>query len=100
MVVLWKMVERDNPEAPDGKDYVPVLRYYRVFNLEQIDEIEKPHGKRLNEFVPIELSPLKRRGEWGRRRYARIRNAATLQSFASIAATSAVRHASRMFIQT
>jgi antirestriction protein ArdC len=54
MVVFWKILERENPEAVDAKDYIPMLRYYRVFNLEQIDGIEKPHIDGLNEFVPIE----------------------------------------------
>ena len=35
-----------------------MLRYYRVFNLEQIDGIEKPQIDGLNEFVPIKQAEI------------------------------------------
>jgi antirestriction protein ArdC len=34
MVIFWKMLERPakNPTTEDDTDYIPMLRYYRVFN--------------------------------------------------------------------
>jgi antirestriction protein ArdC len=44
MVVFWKLLEKpaENPAPERDKDYVPLLRYYRVFNLDQVSGIKKP----------------------------------------------------------
>lgn len=41
MVVFWKIIEKDQKDS-DEKKKIFFLRYYRVFNLEQIDGIEVP----------------------------------------------------------
>jgi antirestriction protein ArdC len=40
MVVFWKFLEK--PTAENETDYIPMLRYYRVFNLHQVTGIKKP----------------------------------------------------------
>src|SRR5258707_7940203 len=44
MVVFWKMLEKPaaNPTPENETDYIPMLRYYRVFNLDQVSGINKP----------------------------------------------------------
>src|SRR5262249_5853750 len=44
MVVFWKLLEKaaQNPTPENEKDYIPMLRYYRVFNLDQVTGIKKP----------------------------------------------------------
>src|SRR5215467_1779481 len=56
MVVFWKLLEKpaENPTAADDTDYVPMLRYYRVFNLDQVTGIKKPSLGDLPTFQPIE----------------------------------------------
>jgi antirestriction protein ArdC len=54
-VVFWKMLDRQKAED-EKKDQVPLLRYYKVFNIEQCDKVNpvillKPE---VNEFEPIE----------------------------------------------
>lgn len=46
-VVFWKMWEKEDKTAEDGKKVMPVLRYYTVFNAEQCEgigfpEVEQP----------------------------------------------------------
>ena len=36
-VIFWKIYEKDDPQADDGKKRLPILRYYTVFNVEQCD---------------------------------------------------------------
>src|SRR3990167_1755464 len=36
MIVFWKMLKKNNPENPDKPDMIPLLRYYNVFNAEQV----------------------------------------------------------------
>jgi len=40
-VVFWKFLDVDDPEAPNGKRRIPLLRYYTVFNVDQCDLPEK-----------------------------------------------------------
>jgi antirestriction protein ArdC len=56
MVVFWKLLEKPakNPTAGDDMDYIPMLRYYRVFNLDQVTGIKKPSLENLTSFQPIE----------------------------------------------
>ena len=56
-MVFWKMLDR-NDEKGEGekKDRVPLLRYYKVFNLEQCDKVNPSFlpQRETNEFEPIE----------------------------------------------
>src|SRR6201988_4955199 len=56
MVVFWKMLEKpaQNPTPENETDYIPMLRYYRVFNLDQVTGIKKPTLENLPTFQPIE----------------------------------------------
>jgi antirestriction protein ArdC len=58
MVVFWKMLEKpaEKPTEENEKDYIPMLRYYRVFNLDQVQGIKKPAAEKLPEFQPIEAA--------------------------------------------
>ena len=43
MVVFWKFPERKKKEAEEEtKNHVPILRYYNVFNVEQVDGLNLP----------------------------------------------------------
>ena len=55
-VIFWKTSEVDDKETGKKKQ-IPVLRYYTVFNLDQVDGIERPSGDEIPEtfdFNPIE----------------------------------------------
>ena len=60
LVVFWKFIEQKekdddsaSPGSPQGK--VPLLRYYRVFNLDQVEGIDPPADEQpINPFTPIE----------------------------------------------
>ena len=57
MVVFWKLLEKpaQSPTAAeDETDYIPMLRCYRVFNLDQVSGIKKPALDGLPAFQPIE----------------------------------------------
>ena len=53
-VVFWKLLEREDRETGETREF-PVLRYYRVFNLEQAEEIEPPREEEIEvqKFEPI-----------------------------------------------
>jgi antirestriction protein ArdC len=55
MIVFWKLLEKPakNPTPKNDTDYIPMLRYYRVFNLDQVTGIEKPKLEVMAEFEPI-----------------------------------------------
>jgi len=55
MVVFWKLLEKgsQNPTAESEPDYIPMLRYYRVFNLDHVTGIKKPTLENLPTFQPI-----------------------------------------------
>ena len=58
-IVFWKWLEKENAET--GETYeVPLLRYYRVFNIEQTTGIEVPAPEEAveREFTPIETCEL------------------------------------------
>ena len=44
-IVFWKMMDRKDENGEDKR--VPLLRYYTVFNAEQVDDLELPEG-----FIP------------------------------------------------
>ena len=54
-MVLWKWVERQDPESGEAAESVPLLRYYRVWNVEQTEGIEAPKAKVID-FEPIEAA--------------------------------------------
>jgi antirestriction protein ArdC len=54
MVVFWKQYETTDRDTGDTKT-VPVLRYYRVFNIEQCDGIKAPDAV---PFVPLDFQPI------------------------------------------
>jgi antirestriction protein ArdC len=54
MVVFWKKYDTKDRQTGDAIS-VPVLRYYNVFNAEQIDGIEIPDAVK---FEPIEFTPI------------------------------------------
>lgn len=51
MIVFWKIMEKENKEGK--KETFPLLRYYKVWNLEQIDGVENPLTEEKT-FDPIE----------------------------------------------
>jgi antirestriction protein ArdC len=55
MVVFWKLLEKPaaNPSTENETDYIPMLRYYRVFNLDQVSGIAKLTAGELPVFEPI-----------------------------------------------
>jgi antirestriction protein ArdC len=55
MVVFWKLLEKpaENPTPENEIDYIPMLRYYRVSNLDQATGIKKPTLDGLPVFQPI-----------------------------------------------
>lgn len=55
-VIFWKMYEKEDAQAEDGKRILPVLRYYTVFNAEQCDGIETPDAPKVQTYhqKPIE----------------------------------------------
>ncbi len=60
-VVFWKWLDRmesdsDDADAPTGNGKIPMLRYYNVFNLDQINGIEVPPSTEpiVNTFTPID----------------------------------------------
>ena len=57
-VIFWKIYEKEDANAEDGKKRLPVLRYYTVFNVEQCDGIEAPASDEStwNEHDPIEAA--------------------------------------------
>ena len=55
VVVLWKWVERADRETGEVAESVPLLRYYRVWNVEQTEGIEAPKTKVID-FEPIEAA--------------------------------------------
>jgi antirestriction protein ArdC len=55
VVVLWKWVEKTETETGEVARAVPLLRYYRVWNLEQTEGIQVPQAAVLD-FEPIEAA--------------------------------------------
>ena len=53
-VIFWKKLQVEDRETGEPKE-VPMLRYYSVFNLDQIDGIEAPDAPEIpeREFTPI-----------------------------------------------
>lgn len=49
LVIFWRMIEASNKAAVAGEDEetkaVPMLRYYKVFNLDQTEDVRIPKGR-------------------------------------------------------
>jgi antirestriction protein ArdC len=65
LVVFWKWIDRKESESVVESDRqeltgkIPLLRYYNVFNLDQVDGIEQPKEPEIeNPFTPIEQAEL------------------------------------------
>lgn len=56
IVVFWKMlpVEEENKEGEKVKKTIPLLRYYNVFHISQVEDIEPLPKEELKEIEPIE----------------------------------------------
>ncbi len=54
IVIFWKQYETSDKETGEAKN-VPVLRYYRVFNVAQCDGIAAPDAAT---FTPIDFKPI------------------------------------------
>lgn len=54
-VIFWKQAQVTDREAqdPDQKKNIPILRYYQVFNVEQVDQLNLPALAPPPEFQPI-----------------------------------------------
>ncbi len=54
-IIFWKKLQVEDRETGEPKE-VPMLRYYTVFNLDQVDGIEAPDAVQIpeREFSPIE----------------------------------------------
>lgn len=53
LVVFWKWLDVEDKDTGEEKR-IPMLRYYKVFNLEQVDGIEDPDKDETKEHKPIE----------------------------------------------
>src|SRR6266542_3510547 len=54
LAVFWKRWEVKDETKPEGKRFLPLLRYYRVFNVEQCEGIDYPKPEpRTIAFNPI-----------------------------------------------
>jgi antirestriction protein ArdC len=53
MAVFWKWLDPKDAKPGEEDRKIPLLRYYNVFNLDQIDGIEAPATEKL-EFTPVE----------------------------------------------
>lgn len=55
MVIFWKWMDTKEKDDEGEMVKIPLLRYYNVFNLDQIDGIEAPKEEKL-EFTPVEMA--------------------------------------------
>ena len=55
IVIFWRWIETDKQDADGKPEKIPMLRYYNVFSLDQIEGIEVPEELRL-EFVPVKMA--------------------------------------------
>ena len=54
-VIFWKIYTTEDRDDPDKTTTIPVLKYYKVFNTEQMEGIEAPEEEeKTREFNPIE----------------------------------------------
>lgn len=53
IIVFWTFIEQENKKTQKTKK-IPILRYYRVFNIEQCEGIEEPQVDKPLDFQNIE----------------------------------------------
>lgn len=58
VIVFWQMVKGKKAEPDEPNKMVPLLRYYRVFNLEQCDDVRIPKGREAGEIEPLDFDPI------------------------------------------
>ena len=55
LVVFWKLQEKEDPEDAERTRRIPILRYYNVFNVQQVDGLRIPPIARPEQrFTPVE----------------------------------------------
>lgn len=54
VVVFWQMLKAKN----DPEKMIPMLRYYRVFNLDQTEGVHVPKGRITEETLELEFDPI------------------------------------------
>lgn len=61
-VIFWKFLDRKDADVSEGQEgrtgKIPLLRYYSVFNLDQVEGISAPPAPEaaINSFTPIEIA--------------------------------------------
>ena len=55
LVIFWRWIETDKQDADGKPEKIPMLRYYNVFSLDQIEGIEVPEELKL-EFTPVNMA--------------------------------------------
>jgi len=60
LVIFWKPLEKPNAENPDKPDKYMVLRYYRVFNVQQCDNLDlsKLPDNAIDDTPDLNFSPI------------------------------------------
>ncbi len=53
-VVLWKWIEKRDPEDPEQVQRFPLIRLYSVFNVAQCEGVRLPRGEARDCFDPLE----------------------------------------------
>lgn len=61
-VVFWKFIEKPDPDDPGRIRRIPFLRYFTVFNTDQVDDLDPPEVEGLAAFEPIEVCEAIKRG--------------------------------------
>lgn len=56
LVVFWKIQKFADPDAKSGFKTVPLLRYYKVWNAEQCENVKLPTTEEVEEFDAIEAA--------------------------------------------
>lgn len=54
VVIFWQMIKPRQIDPDDPNKKIPMLRYYRVFNLDQFEDIKVPKGRVADETEPEE----------------------------------------------
>jgi antirestriction protein ArdC len=58
VIVFWQMVKAKKTDEEEAGKTVPMLRYYRVFNLEQCDGVRIPKGREIPETSTLDFDPI------------------------------------------
>ena len=84
IVVFWKIVqiEEENSKGELKKKSVPILKYYRVFHISQVEGVEPLTASAMIEHEPIEVAE-KIKNEYMKREGLQIKNVLSNQAFYS-----------------